>query len=97
MNWRRVHPQGKDPKHHKEWRGGRGRYRIIWRDQVFGVAVPPAFQISFREKVGDREIWELVDRAKPLKRTLKAAKRACEQHANPPETRKKRAVHRKRN
>lgn len=89
MNWRRIHT-GVDERHRKEWQGGRGLYRIIWRDEAFGVAVPPAFQITHREEIDGHKFWELVDRAKPLKRTLKAAKRACEVHANPPKTRKKR-------
>lgn len=88
MNWRRIKTDG-DPKHYKEWRGGRGRYRIIWRDRVQGVTVPSAFKILYLEKVDGREFWELVNRKKPLKRTLKAAKRACEQHANPPKPRRR--------
>jgi len=80
MNWRRIHT-GDDETHRKEWLGGRGLYKIVWRDEAFGVAVPPAFQIMCSKKIDGHEFWELVDRAKPLKRTLKAAKRACENHA----------------
>jgi hypothetical protein len=90
MNWRRIHKGGDDPKHRKEWVGGRGRYRIIWRDRVYEVNVPPAFQITILTRIDDRDYWELLDRKRPLKRTLKAAKRACENHANPPKPRKKR-------
>ena len=83
MNWRRVHLEGKDPKHFKEWRGGRGHYRITWRDRVWGVTVTPGFHATFLEGY-----WALIDRKRPLKRTLRAAKRACELHANPPKKRK---------
>ena len=84
MNWTRKH--NGDPQHHKEWYGGRGRYRIIWRDQVCDVTVPPAFQccvLNFNPMF-DRPTWELVERIRrPLHRTFKAAKNACEKHANP--------------
>lgn len=85
MNWRRV-DDGKDPKHYKEWRGGRGRYRIVWRDKVFGVTVSPGYQCCFRDFVPQtgKAMWELVDRGRnPIYRTFKAAKTACEKHANP--------------
>jgi hypothetical protein len=86
MNWRRVHPEGKDPKHHKEWRGGRGRYAIIWRDQAYGVTVAPGYHTALCSH--DGRVDELLSRNKRLKRTLKAAKRACELHANPSKKRK---------
>jgi hypothetical protein len=89
MNWRRI-KRGSNPKHCKEWQGGRGGYKIIWRDQVQGVSVPPAFHTLHLEITTGGEFWEMLDRSRPLKRTLKAAKRACENHANPPKTRKKR-------
>lgn len=92
MNWRRVKSSG-DSEHRKEWRGGRGRYRIIWRDRAFGVTVPAAFQITRLEEIEGRNFWELVDRKKPLKRTLKAAKRACEKHADPPKSHKRKKRH----
>jgi hypothetical protein len=86
MNWRRVNPDGKDPKHYKEWRAGRGRYRIIWRNQVFGVTVSPGYQCCVRVIVPStgKEMWDLVDRTRhSLYRTLYSAKTACEKHADP--------------
>jgi len=99
MNWRRIkiggYPQSKkeyrgDHTHCKEWRGGRGRYKIIWRDQVQGINVTPGFHTLYLESTEGGEFWELINRGRPLRRTLKAAKRACEAHANPPKPRKKR-------
>ena len=89
MNWRRVKTGGYS-KHCKEWRGGRGKYKIIWRDQVQGVDVPPAFHTLYLEVTAGGEFWEMINRGKRLKRTLKAAKRACEVHANPPKKHKRR-------
>ena len=86
MNWRRITHADKDPKHHKEWRGGQGSYQIIWRDRVQGVTVDPGYHILAKV---DGE-WDLLTRSKRLKRTLKAAKLACEHHANPPKRRRKR-------
>ena len=93
MNWRRIHNSDVDPKHRKEWRGGRGSYKIVWRDRVCDVTVPAAYQITILTRIDGRDFWELLNRQKPLKRTLKAAKRACEHHANPPKPRKKRKKH----
>jgi hypothetical protein len=76
MNWRRVH-EGEDSKHWKQWRSG--PYRIVWRDEVFGVTVPAAFQVC----VLVAKQWEFLDHKKPLFRTLNAAKTACEQHKDP--------------
>lgn len=90
MNWRRVKTGGSS-KHCKEWIGGRGRYKIIWRDQVQGVNVPSAFHVLILEKTEGGQFWELLHKGSRLKRTLKAAKRACEVHANPPKSRKKRS------
>lgn len=77
MNWRRVAVDGADPAHYKEWRGGKGRYKIIWRDQAFGVSITPGFHVLV--KVNGE--WDLLTCQKRLKRTLKAAKRTCEEHA----------------
>lgn len=86
MNWRRVHQEGEDPKHYKVWHGGRGRYAIIWRDRVCDCAVAPGFHTAVRCPDGS---WDLLNRNMRLKRTLKAAKRACELHANPPKKQKR--------
>lgn len=84
MNWRRISHEDKDPKHYKEWRSG--KYQIIWRDRVCRVTVDQGYHILTKLEDGS---WDLLNRGKRLKRTLKAAKRACEQHANPPKKRKR--------
>jgi hypothetical protein len=87
MNWRRVHEEGCDPKHWKQWRSG--PYRIIWRDRVYEVTVPAAFQVCVQGVGG----WEFLDHKKPLYRTLNAAKTACEKDKDPsyrPRRRKRR-------
>jgi hypothetical protein len=85
MNWRRI-PRDRDPKHYKEWQAGRGKYRVTWRDQVEGVTVTPCYRACMLLYVVERDaiMWEFVDtKKKPRHRTLKAAKAACEKHANP--------------
>lgn len=85
MNWTRKHTD-KSAKHYKEWRAGRGRYRIIWRNQAFGVAVSSGYHCCVRvfvPKAGG-PMWDFVDRnRRSLYRTFTAAKNACEKHANP--------------
>lgn len=85
VNWTRRQTD-KDVKHYKEWRAGRGRYRIIWRDQAFGVTVSPGYQCCVRifiPEIGS-PMWDFVDRNHgSLYRTIKAAKDACEKHADP--------------
>lgn len=85
MNWTRKHTS-KDAKHYKEWRAGRGRYRVIWRDQAFDVTVSPGYQCCVRVFVPETggPVWDFVDRERrSLYRTFKAAKDACEKHADP--------------
>jgi len=84
MNWVRKHTN-KDYKHCREWRAGRGKYRVIWRDQVFSVTVPAGYQSCVRIYIPEtgESMWDFVDRnRRPLYRTLRAAKTACEKHAN---------------
>ncbi len=85
MNWTRKHFDDIDPKHRKEWRGGRGRYRIVWRNQAFRVSVPPGYQCSVSVFVPETNgiMWDFVDRKRPIYRTFKAAKTACELRADP--------------
>ncbi len=87
MNWTRNHSANKDPAHYKEWRGGRGKYRITWRDQVEGVSLPPEYHACMLVRVAERKaiIWEHVPTKlkRPQYRTLKAAKATCEKHADP--------------
>lgn len=81
MNW----IQRQTDKHQKEWRAERSRYRIIWRDQVWSVAVLPGYQCCVRVFIPPRNcsIWELVERKRPLYRTFQMAKNACEKHNDP--------------
>ena len=83
MNWKRK-PTALPPEHFKKWQGGRGQYMIIWRDEAYGVSVTP----GYRTLVKVDGMWDIISRHARLKRTLKAAKRACELHANLPEKRK---------
>lgn len=85
MNWRRIHTS-RDPKHYKEWQAGRGKYRVTWRDQVEGVTMTPCFRACVLVYIPERDaiIWDFVDMKKrPRHRTVRAAKNACEKHANP--------------
>ncbi len=84
MNWVRQHNEG-DGNHRKEWRANRNLYRVIWRSKVFGVTVLPAYQCCVRVFIPIRNYsaWELVDRGRPLYRTLQVAKNACEKHNDP--------------
>ncbi len=87
MNWTRRHTPGKDPAHFKEWRAGRGAYRVTWRDQVEGVNMPPEYHACVQIFIVERRcfMWEHVPTKlkRPRYRTLKAAKAACEKHADP--------------
>jgi hypothetical protein len=85
MNWTRKHSDGVDSKHRKEWRAGRSRYRITWRDQAYGVLVSPGYQCSVMILAPEihKAMWDFVDRRRPTYRTFKAAKTACELHADP--------------
>ncbi len=91
MTWTRNHSAGKDSSHYKEWRGGRGKYRITWRDQVEGVTVPPGYHACMQgegARDGCGTPWVFVTgfsgpRSRHLLRTLQAAKHACERHADP--------------
>jgi DNA-directed RNA polymerase subunit M/transcription elongation factor TFIIS len=81
MNWAKQSDKGC----RKEWHSERSRYRITWRNRVFGVSVAAGFQSCVRAFVTElnRPIWELVDRKRPLYRTLQTAKNACEKHNDP--------------
>lgn len=84
MNWIRTHTN-KDSKHYKEWRADRGKYRIVWRNQAFGVKVTAGYQSCVRILILETGwcMWDFIDKNhRPLYRTLRAAKTACEKHAN---------------
>lgn len=74
MTWRRL-KTNHDPKHHKEWVAR--NYRIVWRDQAFGIEMPACYKALVQDGRG----WIFVDfKRKRHYKTLKAAKRACEEH-----------------
>jgi hypothetical protein len=86
MTWTRNHIPGKDAENYKEWRAGRGRYRVTWRSKVEGVSVTPGYRACYQifSPCLRRPVWEFIDTMKkPVHRTLKAAKIACEKHADP--------------
>lgn len=81
MNWRRAKLDVSD-KTRKEWRAERGRYRIIWRNEVYGVKIDAGYHATVKELVpGVGSVWERVDRTRTsLYRTFAAAKKACLAH-----------------
>jgi hypothetical protein len=95
MNWRRVNLDGENPRHYKEWRAGRGRYRVHWRNRACGITVLPGYYACVRIMAHElgRPIWDFVEprRKSQLYRTRKAAMNACEKHADPNYRPKKKA------
>lgn len=85
MKFNRKKKRGIKQKTRRLWFSAEG-YRIIWRKKVFGVTVPPAFQACVRVIIsgcfenGSMEGWDLINRDKPLYKTMKAAAAGCKQH-----------------
>lgn len=85
MEFKRKKKHGFNQKTRRLWLSAEG-YRIVWRKEVFGVTMLPAFQAYVQTIVpgsfegGSREMWDLVERDKRLYRTMNAAVTACEQH-----------------
>ena len=78
MNFTRKKIRGQNQKVRRTWLSEEN-YRIIWRCEAFGIAVPPDFQATVRVLLPDgREMWDFVGRR--LFKTLKAAQEACEKH-----------------
>jgi len=73
MNFKLRQIKGESRKKRKEWRSG--VYRIVWRNEAFGVKVPPGFFANIRV---DNQ-WLSVDRHGTYK-TFAAAERACIKH-----------------
>jgi len=72
--------KGRTVKTYREWWSDCGEYRITWRNGVFGVEVDPGFYACVRCVVShrdQREYWGFANR-RGLNRTLKAAKKSCE-------------------
>jgi hypothetical protein len=85
VEFKRKKKRGINQKTCRLWFSAEG-YRITWRKEVFGVAVPPVFQACVRTIVpgcfeGDSsEMWDFVNRNKRLYKSMKVAVAACEQH-----------------
>ena len=78
MNFTRKKIRGQNQKVRRAWLSEE-KYRIIWRCEAFGIAVPPGFQATVRVLLPDgREMWDFVGRR--LFKTRKAAQEACEKH-----------------
>lgn len=77
LTWRRASVD-RSPAyagHRKFWPSACGAYRVVWRDQCFGVALPPQYHAQFRD--GTAGTWHLLSRH----RKRRAAEAACERHA----------------
>lgn len=76
MDFKRQKIKGQNQKTRRTWLS-KEEYRIVWRNEVFGITVPPCFQATVKITLNN-EIWDFV--AKSRYRTLKAAQAACEKH-----------------
>jgi len=76
VNFKRRKIKGQSQKTRRTW-FSREEYRIIWRNEVFGVTVPPGFQATVKITLNG-EMWDFI--AKSRYRTFKAAQAACEKH-----------------
>jgi putative FmdB family regulatory protein len=86
MEFVRKKKRGQNQKVRRTWFSEEG-YRIVWRKEVRGVRVPARFQACVRVLVpysdGQlRIMWDFVNRARRLIKTLKAAEQECERHKN---------------
>ena len=60
----------------KVWPSACGRYRVVWRDEAYGVALTPEYHAMIRGEP-ERPAWHLLSRH----RRKHAAQAACERHA----------------
>lgn len=85
MEFKRKKKRGLNQKTRRLWLSAED-YRIVWRTEVCGVNVQPAFQASVRiiapgsYEDGNTEMWDFVEHSKRLYRTMNAAVTACERH-----------------
>ena len=79
MNFKLRTIKGESKKLRKEWVCK--PYRIVWRSEVQGVKVSPAYHAMVRITINDSEMWDFVGRRGPYK-TLATAVQACEKHSN---------------
>jgi len=64
----------------KTWLSECGQYRIVWRDEVAGVAMPDRYYATVRARRFDgEEWWAFVDRRGPYK-TFAKAESDCDRH-----------------
>lgn len=79
LKWRRpiVDRSPRYDGHRKLWPSACGRYRLVWRDAAYSVALPPMYHAMVCRKDGQRETWELLSRHRKRRR----AAAACERHA----------------
>jgi hypothetical protein len=72
--------KGKTIKTYKEWWSNCGNYRITWRKEVAGIEVDPGYYACCRCLVSHRDPTPYIGFAyrRGLNRTLKAAKKSCE-------------------
>lgn len=75
LTWRRavVDRSTRYAGHRRIWPSACGIYRVVWRDEAYGVALPPQYHAMVR----DGEAWHLLSRH----RRKQAAQAACERHA----------------
>jgi hypothetical protein len=77
MNFHRKRIKGQNRKARRTWLSDEG-YRIIWRNDVYGVQVPARFQATVRTILPNGQMWDFVGRR--LFKTMTAAQEACEKH-----------------
>ena len=77
MNFHRKRIKGQNRKVRRTWLSDEG-YRIIWRNDVYGVQVPARFQATVRTILSNGQMWDFVGRR--LFKTMTAAQEACDKH-----------------
>lgn len=79
MEFTRKKIKGQNKKVRKTWLSDE-KYRIVWRCEAWGIALPPAFQATVRILLPNgSEMWDFVS-SRRLFKTFKAAQEACEKH-----------------
>ena len=79
MNFKHKQIKGVSAKHYKEWYDETRQYRVLWRNEAFGVAVTPGFYACVRCSRPGSEYWGFVGR-RGLYRTLTSAMDACDRN-----------------
>lgn len=83
MIFTRKKVRGKQQKNHKEWLDESGQYRIVWRNEVFGVQVRPGYRamlLCYRSPTDHFEYWGFAGKKGSLYKTLSRAKEVCEKN-----------------